>query len=161
MPKTKNTQRNIVRRLIIRAIKHTGAGLFEFFTIPLTTRYKGMRLLDPRQVQKIVDRLIYEQELEPKGKYYRLTQLGAVRMLPIIKKELAVDGKIRILVFDIPEGERKLRDRFRRHIKMLGFKQHQLSVWISRYKCEDWIEDLVDYHDVEGYVSLYVGEHIW
>jgi len=162
MPTIKPTPRALVRQLILRALRHTGAWIFELATLPLTVGYKGTRWLTQQQVQKIVDRLTREGELERQGPdRYVITPFGVTRMLPTIRKTLATDGKTRVLVFDIPESERRLRDSFRRHIKGLGFKQHQRSVWISKYNCEEWIEDLVDYHRVGEYVSLYVGEHVW
>jgi DNA-binding transcriptional regulator PaaX len=162
MPKIVNTSRNIVRRAIVRALKCVGAGLFEFTTLPLTIKYKGGRLLTPGQVRKIVNDLLYEGELKQlPNKRYRLTPLGVARVLPIVNRSLTTDGQIRIIVFDVPESERRRRDRFRRHIKLLGFKQHQKSVWVSRYNCEDWLTAIIDYHQVGNYVSLYIGNHIW
>ena len=156
-----STQRSLVRRQMIRLLKIAGAQLIELVVTPLTVRYKGFRTLSPRTLQKIINSLIYDGELERrgKGKYY-LTDAGAVHLLPLLKPVLATDGQTRILVFDIPESRRRQRDTFRRHIKMLGFKQHQLSVWISKYRCEDWIDWLIDYHGVEDYASLYIGHSV-
>jgi len=92
---------------------------------------------------------------------YKLTEKGAIRLLPIIKPVLSKDGLVRILVFDIPEDRKLSRDRFRNHIKMLGFQMHQKSVWVSRYDCEKWLLKVADYHQIKDCVSLYVGEHIW
>jgi DNA-binding transcriptional regulator PaaX len=162
MPKTKTSQRNLLRRTIIRLLKHAGAGLFELATIPLTTRCKGVRWLDPKQIRLIVNKLVYEGELVRHGQnHYRLTQLGVVRSLPVIRQTLAKNGQVRILVFDIPESERRRRDCFRRHLKWLGFRPHQRSVWVSKYCCEDWIKDLLDYHGVGEWVSLYIGQPAW
>jgi len=100
-------------------------------------------------------------EIEEVGEgYYRLTNKGVVRSLPYIRRKLTRDGKLRILVFDIPEKEKKRRNYFRRHIRLLGFRPFQKSVWISYENCEDWIEKLVDYHKVGDWVALYIGEHV-
>ena len=93
--------------------------------------------------------------------HYRLTEKGAIRLLPMIKRHLSNDGMIRILVFDIPEDRKLSRDRFRQRIKMLGFQLHQKSVWVSRYDCEKWLLKVADYYGIKDCVSLYVGEHIW
>jgi DNA-binding transcriptional regulator PaaX len=158
MPKIINTKRAAVRRAIVRSLKYAGAQLIELAAIPLTASNKGGRWFKSADVQKIVNSLIYEGELERHGqdKYY-LTDFGAMRLLPTLRLVKARDGNVRILVFDIPESHRQLRDRFRYHIKMLGFKQHQQSVWTSQYRCEEWIEWLIDYHKVGEYTSLYIG----
>lgn len=95
------------------------------------------------------------------GDKYQLTKFGVVKLLPKIRRHLAKDKKVRILVFDIPETEKKRRDHFRRHIRMLGFKLHQKSVWVSYENCEQWLLPIIHYHKVGKYVSLYIGKHIW
>ena len=92
---------------------------------------------------------------------YKLTEKGVIKLLPMIKPALARDGKVRILVFDVPENRKLCRDRFRRHIRMLGFTLHQKSVWVSRYNCEKWLLKVADYHRIKDCVSLYIGEHVW
>jgi len=161
MPKTTN-QRMALRRAIARIVKYAGAQLIELALTPLTVKYKGFRPLHPATLQKIVNSLVHEGQLERRGpnRYY-LTTAGAIHLLPAIRPTLARDGQLRILVFDIPESKRHLRDRFRQHIKWLGFKRHQRSVWVSKYNCEDWITWLTDYHQVGEYVSLYIGRQVF
>ena len=43
------------------------------------------------------------------------------------------DEKWRLVVFDIPEEKRKLRDYLRRYLITLGFGKVQRSIWISPY----------------------------
>lgn len=56
------------------------------------------------------------------------------------------DGKWRIIIFDIPEEKRIIRNLFRRNLKKWGFKHLQKSVWISKKdvfkKLTDYIKDL-------------------
>ncbi|MBI4039014.1 CRISPR-associated endonuclease Cas2 [Candidatus Daviesbacteria bacterium] len=56
------------------------------------------------------------------------------------------DGKWRIVVFDIPEQQRIIRNLFRRNLKKWGFKHLQKSVWISKRnvfdKLNSYIKDL-------------------
>lgn len=47
------------------------------------------------------------------------------------------DKKWRILIFDIPEKRRWLRDRVRATLIAIGFKRLQYSVFIYPYDCED------------------------
>lgn len=56
------------------------------------------------------------------------------------------DGKYRIVIFDIPEQKRLIRDLFRRNLKKWGFKHLQKSVWISKrdvyQKLSNYVHDL-------------------
>lgn len=56
------------------------------------------------------------------------------------------DGKWRIVVFDIPEQRRIIRNLFRRNLKKWGFRHLQKSVWISKRndfdKLNSYIKDL-------------------
>ena len=49
------------------------------------------------------------------------------------------DGKWRIIIYDIIELRRGLRDRLRQQLQFIGFKQLQKSVWIFPYACEELI----------------------
>jgi len=89
---------------------------------------------------------------------YELTCKGAIRLLPVIRPHLAKDGNTRILVFDIPEIKRGVRNQFRNRIKMLGFRLHQKSVWVSQYDCEKWLGKVVEYYQLRGCVALYIGK---
>ena len=49
------------------------------------------------------------------------------------------DGKWRVLVFDIPERKRKVRERMREVLMSIGFVRLQDSVWLYPYDCEDLV----------------------
>lgn len=49
------------------------------------------------------------------------------------------DGKWRVLIFDIPDRRKGLRDRVRRALGAFGFERLQASVWAYPYNCEDVI----------------------
>lgn len=50
------------------------------------------------------------------------------------------DGYWRIVMFDIPQTERRERDLLRRELSEVGFKKLQGSVWISPDECEEYIK---------------------
>ena len=54
-----------------------------------------------------------------------------------IKKPAKWDGKWRLVMFDIEEDKRKIRNLLRFHLKKVGFIQIQGSVWIYPYPCEE------------------------
>ena len=49
------------------------------------------------------------------------------------------DKKWRILIFDIKETRRELREKLRNTLIAIGFKRLQNSVWVHPYDCEDFI----------------------
>ena len=80
-----------------------------------------------------------------KGRRLRLTakgekfaaMLGHGRLAP--KKPRRWDGKWRVLIFDIPEKQKRSREQIRRTLVSLGFRRLQDSVWVYPYDCEDLI----------------------
>ncbi|OHA41705.1 MAG: hypothetical protein A3G59_03160 [Candidatus Taylorbacteria bacterium RIFCSPLOWO2_12_FULL_47_20] len=75
----------------------------------------------------------------------RLTSKGENRMtqLGIMGKKMTRsqkwDGQWRVLIFDIPEKKRGLRDKIRLTLTAMGFKHLQHSVWIHPYDCANLI----------------------
>lgn len=51
------------------------------------------------------------------------------------------DGVWKIVIFDIPEKKREIRNTLRSKLKTLGFKKWQESIWISPYKLDKQIEE--------------------
>ena len=62
------------------------------------------------------------------------------------------DKKWRLVVFDIPEEKRILRDHLRRYLKILGFGKVQRSIWISPYNFIKEIRKYTDKLKLSGYV---------
>ena len=52
------------------------------------------------------------------------------------------DGLWRLVVFDVPELERKQRDLLRRAISSYGMCQLQQSVWVYPYPCDEFIRSI-------------------
>lgn len=113
---------------------------------------------DPRQrLREVAHRLkkkgLAEFRTEGGKKRLRLTARGESVMSSIwsenfqLKKPRRWDGKWRLVIFDIPEKRRGVRDRIRTLVARLGFLRLQDSVWVYPYDCEDIIGLLkVDLH---------------
>ena len=56
-----------------------------------------------------------------------------------LKKPKKWDKKWRIIIFDIPEKKRVIRDEIRQIFTEAGFQRLQDSVWVYPYDCEDII----------------------
>lgn len=79
-------------------------------------------------------------------KYVRLTDKGE-KVLDIERRRLDLignkpkkwDGRYRLVMFDIPEKRKKIREHLRFEMQEIGFLRMQDSVWIYPYDCEEFI----------------------
>jgi len=91
------------------------------------------------------ERLVRQGLLRWEDNKLRLTPTGtaALRKLELadykLQKPKRWDGKWRVLIFDIPEKRKGLRDKVRRTLTAVGFVRLQDSVWLYPYDCEDLI----------------------
>lgn len=96
----------------------------------------------------------------------RITEAGRVRALRYkleeieIKKPKVWDKKWRIVIFDIPEKYKRMREIFRDHLKTMGFYMLQKSVWVHPYPCFDEVEFLRQVYHVGVNVSYIVADSI-
>jgi len=70
------------------------------------------------------------------------------------------DCKWRIVMFDIPERLRRLRDSLRFHFKEIGLVEFQKSVFVYPYPCEKEIEFIVEFYNARKYVRFIVADNI-
>ncbi|OHA27357.1 MAG: CRISPR-associated endonuclease Cas2 [Candidatus Taylorbacteria bacterium RIFCSPHIGHO2_02_FULL_46_13] len=71
-----------------------------------------------------------------KGKQLLRTSEGEYKPIPYPRKW---DKKWRILIFDIREERKTLREKVRRTLVAIGFRRLQDSVWVCPYDCEDFV----------------------
>ena len=76
------------------------------------------------------------------------------------KKKRRWDQRWRVVIFDIPERRRIIRDRLRDTMQELGFARLQDSVWVFPYDCEDFIALLKADLKIGASVLYLVVEHI-
>ncbi|MEX2013402.1 MAG: hypothetical protein WD897_00605 [Parcubacteria group bacterium] len=89
------------------------------------------------------NKMVKKGFLKYNGKFYELTPLGQEQLrrwefsnFKFIKPK-KWDGKWRVIIFDIPDKKRKVRDRIRYLFKSAGLYLLQESVWVYPYDCED------------------------
>jgi CRISPR-associated endonuclease Cas2 len=91
------------------------------------------------------ERLVKQGLLEYRDKKLRLTPKGeaVLRRLELsdyqIQRPKRWDGRWRVLIFDIPEKRKSLREKVRHTLISIGFIRAQDSVWIYPYDSEDLI----------------------
>ncbi|MEI8103755.1 MAG: hypothetical protein WCG84_02540 [Candidatus Moraniibacteriota bacterium] len=77
-----------------------------------------------------------------------------------IKKPKRWDGKWRIVLFDIPEKRKSLRDVFRRHLQKIGFRELQKSVFVFPYDCEREMLSLINLYEAKEYFRFILATEI-
>ena len=70
------------------------------------------------------------------------------------------DGVWRIVIFDIPEDMKKVRDIFRSRLKLWGFKPWQKSVWISKKALTSVLRAYIKEVGVGGWVKVVESRNI-
>ncbi len=69
-----------------------------------------------------------------------------------IKTPITWDGIWRVVMFDIPERKKIVRDALRKKLRELGFKELQKSVFVFPYSCKDEIDFIMEFFDIRPYV---------
>jgi DNA-binding transcriptional regulator PaaX len=105
---------------------------------------------------RYLQRAGYVAQIE--GDRFEMTDLARINLLSEIVHSQKPDGKLRIVIFDVPEKLKRNRNFFRRHLVELGFKMRQKSVWVSPLPCEDLVRLVVRYHGLGKFVELVVGK---
>jgi len=124
-----------------------------------------------RKVSSTFDRLRREGFLTIKTHrkqiYISLTEKGRQKagMFQIdslvVKRPKRWDKKWRLIIFDITEKSRVVREALRGKLKDLGFRRFQKSVWIHPFDCSAEIELLKDFFNLsDKEVQLVVVEKI-
>lgn len=101
---------------------------------------------------------IKDDHIDEKGLTIKLTDEGRTMMLLEGEEPPRWDGKWRIVVFDIPEQKRLVRNLFRRNLKKWGFKSLQKSVWISKKNVTDKLFAYIKDLGIEKWVWVFESE---
>jgi phenylacetic acid degradation operon negative regulatory protein len=68
------------------------------------------------------------------------------------------DGRWRVVIFDIPEKQRQLRDDLRLELKKLGFGCWQRSVWVTPFDFVRELQRFLEQNRLSEDVQIIVGE---
>lgn len=139
----------------------TGTPLLDFLGNPGKFAWTGYRTnLNYSHLYKTVRELRIKGYIEtPKdGRkiFLKLTDKG--RQEVVLKKLLEDDmwdGKWRIVIFDIPEKHRHLRDAFRSRLKEFQFNKLQKSVWVGRKNVTKELRKFVEDVELSQWVKIF------
>ena len=149
-----NTSKKRARKKNVQAIVMSTIGIAGILGIaavaPNVLGAMGKLGLVPGKRQKEVinrarDRLVQKGFLKREGVFLKITPKGEsfLRLMEAREYKISApsrwDKKWRVLIFDIPEYRKGMRDKVRRTLRLIGFKRLQDSVWAYPFDCEDLI----------------------
>lgn len=95
--------------------------------------------------------------LTEKGKKKALTyNIENMRIQPMKKW----DKKWRVVLFDIPEKRRKMREALVRALKTMEFYQFQKSVFVHPLECKNEVDFVIEFFAIRPHVRLITADHV-
>ncbi|MFH1584939.1 MAG: CRISPR-associated endonuclease Cas2 [Patescibacteria group bacterium] len=128
----------------------------------LRRKYEKRR--STQQFSKLVYDLKRRGVIKVQGEGVLLTVKGREEALRIrwklTESQKRNDGKMVMVMYDLPEKQRKMRDIFRSVLVSLGYQEFQKSIWVSKKKVEYETEEAIREYDLWTYVRLFIIEEI-
>jgi len=147
---------------ILEGIFKVGEGTFEAF-IDQKSFYKKLHHEDfasnliSNRIRDFINRGYIEAKEEKGGTSIRLTRKGRIKRLEKTA-DRTVDGKWRLLSFDIPEKQKTLRIKLTRTLKRIGYRAIQKSLWACPFVKVDEVDLLLKELGLEQYVANFIVE---
>lgn len=111
--------------------------------------FYNKRIIDYKEKEDGTVYIVLTKDGQKKALEYKLDEIE-------IKKPENWDKKWRMVIFDIPEKRKKVREALRDKLKELGFKELQKSVFIYPYPCEDEIDFIVEVFEIRSHVRFLI-----
>ncbi len=77
-----------------------------------------------------------------------------------IKKPEKWDGVWRVVISDVPEKLKNLRDTLRERVLKMGFYPLQKSVFVHPFNCSEEIEFITEFYNGKKFVRFILAHHI-
>ncbi|OGE15091.1 hypothetical protein A2769_03305 [Candidatus Daviesbacteria bacterium RIFCSPHIGHO2_01_FULL_37_27] len=92
----------------------------------------------------------------------RLTDKGREKAIlaNLLLEDEKWDGKWRILIFDVPEKRRVVRDVLRSKLKNWGFVGWQQSVWVTKKNCVKPLKDFINQVGIKDWVKVFEADEV-
>lgn len=142
-----------VRRAVLGAV--AAAGVLSVAVVapnalgvlrPFLAKYKRQRQYQAKKAfARLIENGFLTIQKTDRGSFAILTEKGRDYMNRLelrnykIQKPKRWDKKWRLVIFDISEKRKKLRNQARATLRQLGFLRLQDSVWVYPYDCEEVI----------------------
>jgi DNA-binding transcriptional regulator PaaX len=147
----KRSHKENIQKIVLNTIK--GAGLLSVALLApnvvgslckLGVIKRNMNYRVNRTIDSLVNNGLVRFEKTDKGTFVCLTPAGEHRLYKQYDKGLLIkpkrwDGKWRVIIYDLREDKKSLREKLRLTLVGFGFIKLQDSVWVYPYDCEDLI----------------------
>lgn len=173
--KREQKRRVRIKNLLLRSLVAAGVISIALMAPKMTRLLKELdrpaknRVQLYRRITQGIRRLEQDGLVTVSGEYakrrVKITEKGREMMEQIEFGEYVIpesafwDGKWRVLIFDITERRRRVRDQLRRLLNGAGFVRIQDSVWVYPYPCDEFVS-LVRAHLKSGVgeMRIFVAE---
>jgi hypothetical protein len=123
------------------------------------TRYnRAVATLRKRRYAKLIrkgDQLVLEVTADGERRLAKM-QIDTLRIAP----QKRWDKKWRIILFDIPEKQHYSRKLLRQKLAALGFFQFQQSAFVCPYPCEDELDVITQYLNIQEFVTFFTTDSL-
>lgn len=154
----------IVAKAADGCINITGGIIYAFFLKELHREFGLADKVSENAVKSALKRLKEKgclEKIEKNGKTsYRITERGRSKLDKVLFDRNVWDGKWRVVMFDIPEEKKRIRDNLRTVLRGSGFRPFQKSVWLTPFDVLDEIEDFVREYDLQNEVWYFWSNSI-
>lgn len=119
-----------------------------------------------KSIVNLKNRGLIKFEKEGGKNFIRLTEKGERELLKYQLRETTIqkpkkwDEKWRVIIFDIKEKRKIIREGLRQELRNLGFVKLQNSVWVFPFECEEVIILLKSYFHIGKDVLYMTVERI-
>ena len=145
----KKARRGEIQKLILNTVKVAGVLSIGLMAPNVISAMGKLGLIPNDRQSEIVyssaSKLAKKGLLKFNGKYYELTEEGAKKLRRLelsgykLERPNKWDRKWRVIIFDIPEKKKRVREQIRNLFVSAGLIRLQDSVWVYPYECEDII----------------------
>ena len=96
--------------------------------------------------------------------YYSLTEEGHSLLAKgtqriFVRRNNQWDGSWNIVIYSVPERERKARDRLRLELSWMGYGPLSNATWISPYDLTKEVEDLAERLQIKEHIQIFQAKH--
>jgi len=151
----KKTKNKNIQAVLLETVKTVGIISLALIAPNATKLFKDFFPSDKKRqydhylkssVAKLVEKKLIAFKVNKQGsKYIVLTEKGEQILQKYqlqnfkLKKPKKWDNKWRIVIFDISEVRKNLRDQLRSTLSLIGFIMVQKSVWVYPYSCDELV----------------------
>ena len=115
-------------------------------------------------VSRMMKNGLLQSEKKGNKSYYALTPRGVIRIEEAARRIFKSsppewDKKWRIIMYNIPEEKRQIRDELRRELLWSGFGNLSNGYWVSPNNFEGGVDLLISKYNIAEYVHLFLSEY--